>query len=136
MIPERIKIEILTPHSKVYTEEVLSARLPGVEGYLGVFPGHTPLIAALKIGEIKVQKNKDEFSYFTTSGGIAEILPGKILVLSEASEFASAIDLARAQEAKERAINRIKEGRKAWDIARAQGALVRAINRIQVASRI
>lgn len=134
MIPEKIKVEILTPFNEIYSEEVSAVRLPGADGYLGVFPGHAPLIAALKIGEIKIEQN-GQTQYFTTTGGIAEILPDSVSILSETSEPASAIDVKRAQEAKERATKRIQEGRKSWDVERAQAAMMRAVNRLNIAQR-
>lgn len=135
MIPDKIKLEILTPQRKVYEGEVSSARIPGAEGYFGVYPGHTPFLATLAIGEIKVQSGK-EIMYFSTSGGVAEVLPDSISILSETCESAAEIDVARAQSARKRAEERLHEGRKRWDVARAQVALLRAINRIKVASHL
>ncbi|MCH8019604.1 F0F1 ATP synthase subunit epsilon [candidate division KSB1 bacterium] len=135
MIPEKLNIEILTPNKKVYSEEASSVRLPGFEGYFGVFPGHTPLLATLKIGEIKVEKD-GKTDYFAASGGVVEVLPGSISILVETSELAADIDKKRAAEAKERAGKRVKEGRKQWDVKRAEVALARAINRMRVTSSI
>lgn len=134
MLPEAIKLEIITPLKEVYSADIKAVRLPGSDGYFGVYPGHTPLLAALHIGEIKVQDG-DETQYFATSGGFVEVLPHKITVLAETSEAASEIDIQRAQGARERALNRLEEGRKAWDVERARAALMRATNRIQVASK-
>lgn len=134
-LPKTIKFEILTPQQKVYSAEISSVRLPGFDGYFGVHPGHTPYLAALKIGEIKVHID-DKTLYFATSGGFAEVLPDSVAVLAETAEPADAIDVQRAMAAKERALKRIEEGSKVWDIDRARAALSRAINRIQVASKI
>lgn len=134
MLPEKIKLEILTPHSKVYCEEVSSVMLPGSEGYFGVYPGHTPFLATLKVGHITLKKDGNT-DCFATNGGVAEVLPGEVSVLVETSENTKSIDQKRAQAAKERAENRIKEGRQKWDIRRAESALARAINRLQTAAR-
>jgi len=134
MIPETIKIEILTPERRVYSGEISSARIPGVEGYFGVYPGHTPFVTTLKIGEIQIKSGKD-VKYFSTGDGIAEVLPDGISILSQVCESSAEIDAKRAQAAKERAEKRLVEGRKAWDVTRAQVALMRAINRIKIASR-
>lgn len=134
MLRQKIKFEILTPVQKVYSGDVTAVRVPGLNGYFGVLPGHTPLLAALKIGEIKVQID-DETLFFATSGGFVEVLPHSMSVLAETAESTAAIDLKRAQDAKDRAIKRINEGSKTWDVARARVALVRAINRIRVASK-
>ena len=135
MLPKKLNVEILTPNEKVYSEEASSIRLPGFEGYFGVFPGHTPLLATLKIGEIKVEKD-GKTDYFAASGGVVEVLPGSISILVETSELAANIDKKRAAAAKERAEKRVKEGRKQWDVKRAEVALARAINRMRVTSII
>ena len=135
MFPEKLNVEILTPNKKVYSEQASSIRLPGFEGYFGVFPGHTPLLATLKIGEIKVEKD-GKTDYFAASGGVVEVLPGSISILVETSELAADIDKKRVAAAKERAEKRVKEGRKEWDIKRAEVALARAINRMRIVSNI
>ncbi|MFQ5822713.1 MAG: F0F1 ATP synthase subunit epsilon [bacterium] len=134
MLPQKLKFEILTPFQKVYSSDVSAVRVPGLNGYFGVLPGHTPLLAALKIGEIKVQIDNKTL-YFATSGGFVEVLTHSISVLAESAESAATININRAQEAKERATKRLKEGRKTWDVVRAKAALLRAINRIRVASK-
>ena len=133
MLPKKLNIEILTPNKKVYSEEASSVRLPGFEGYFGVFPGHTPLLATLKIGEIKVEKD-GKTDYFAASGGVVEVLPGSISILVETSELAADIDKKRVAASKERAEKKIKEGRKQWEIKRAEVALAREINRMRVTS--
>ena len=130
---DKIKLEIFTPEKKIFSEEVTDVQLPGLKGYFGVYPGHTPFISALKIGAIKVEVD-DKISHFATSGGFAEVLANSISVLSETCEHGTEIDLKRAQAAKDRAENRINEGRKEWDVDRAQMALARALNRLKVAS--
>ena len=133
MLPQKINFEIVTPFQKVYAADALAVRLPGLYGYFGVYPGHTPFLAALRIGEIKVTIEK-EIHYFSTSGGFVEVLPYNLSVLAETSEAATSVDIKRAQEARDRAIKRIKEGRKTWDVERAKAALLKAMNRIRVAS--
>lgn len=135
MLPAKIKFEIVTPFQRIYSNDVSAVRVPGLNGYFGVLPGHTPLLAALKIGEIKVQID-NETLFFATSGGFVEVLPHTMSVLAETAESADTIDIKRAQEAKERAIQRIKEGSKTWNVVRARAALFRAINRIRIASKI
>ena len=133
MLPKKLNVEILTPNKQVYSEEASSVRLPGSEGYFGILPGHTPLLATLTIGEIKVE-NDGKTDYFAASGGVVEVLAGSISILVETSELAADIDKKRAATSKERAEKKIKEGRKQWDIKRAEVALARAINRMRVTS--
>ncbi|MFQ5602149.1 MAG: F0F1 ATP synthase subunit epsilon [bacterium] len=134
MSHEKIQFEIITPDKKVYSEEVDAIRLPGLKGYFGVLPGHTPYLAAVKIGEVKIQKGQEE-NYFATSGGFVEVFSDSVAMLAETAEPADALDLERAENAKQRALKRLEEGRKSWDLVRARAALYRAINRIQIASK-
>jgi len=133
MIPEKIKLEILTPQAEVYSEKVSSIQLPGSEGYFGVFPGHTPFLTSLGIGKIKVRIG-DKEDYFATTGGIADVQSGAVAVLAETAEAAQEIDVSRAEESRKRAQERLQEGRTKWDVDRAQMALLRALNRLQIAS--
>ncbi|TDI89716.1 MAG: F0F1 ATP synthase subunit epsilon [Caldithrix sp.] len=135
MLPKKLNVEILTPNKQVYSEEASSVRLPGSEGYFGILPGHTPLLATLTIGEIKVE-NDGKTDYFAASGGVVEVLAGSISILVETSELAADIDKKRAATSKERAEKKIKEGRKRWDVKRAEVALLRAVNRMKVTSSI
>lgn len=135
MLPKKLNVEILTPNKQVYSEEASSVRLPGSEGYFGILPGHTPLLATLTIGEIKVEKD-GKTDYFAASGGVVEVLAGSISILVETSELAADIDKKRAAASKERAEKKIKEGRKRWDVKRAEVALARAFNRMRVVSNI
>jgi F-type H+-transporting ATPase subunit epsilon len=133
MIPDKIKLEILTPHSTVYSGEVASVQLPGSEGYFGVFPGHTPFITTLKIGFIKINRDKST-DYFSTSGGIAEVMPDAVSVLAETAESAAEIDVERAAAAKARAEKKLHGELQKWDVERAQISLHRAVNRLKVSS--
>ena len=133
MIPDKIKLEIITPDKKIFSGEVSNVVAPGLNGYFGVYPGHTPFVSALKIGEIKIVIDK-EVSIFSASGGFAEVLPNGVSILAETCETAEAIDVKRAEAARDRAIKRIEEGRKEWNLDRAQVALARALNRLKVAS--
>jgi F-type H+-transporting ATPase subunit epsilon len=135
MAEEIIHFEIVTPFRQVYSGEVTSIRVPGVEGYLGVLPRHTPYMVALTTGEITIGE-EGVTKYFATTGGFAEVLPNRVTVLAESAEEASEIDIQRAEEARARAEKRLAEGRKHWDVERARAALLRAKNRLNVARRI
>jgi len=134
MIPDKVHLRILTPEREVFSDNVSSVQLPGVGGYFGIYPGHTPYVSALKIGEIKIGTEGKENS-FATTGGVVEVLPTGISVLAETCESENDIDVKRAKEARDRAKKRIDEGRKNWDVGRAQVALARAINRLGVSSQ-
>lgn len=133
MIPEKINLEILTPEKQVYSGEVSAVRVPGLEGYFGVYPGHTPFVSGLQVGEIKIDVDGQK-ELFAASGGFVEVLPTGVSLLADTCEPATNIDVKRAEAARDRARKRLEEGRKTWDLARAHVALARALNRISVAS--
>jgi len=132
-------LEIVTPFRKVYSGRVAAIVAPGEEGYLGVLPGHTPLLTSLQTGYLKVEPSapgeESRVLYFAISGGFAEVLPAGVKVFAETAEAASEIDVKRAEEAKARATQRLHEGRKQWDLAHVGAALARAKNRLEVAER-
>jgi len=132
-------LEIVTPFRKVFSEPVAAIIAPGEEGYFGVLPRHTPLLTSLQIGYLKVEQNvpgqNDRVSYFSISGGFAEVLPNGVKIFAETAEAASTIDVKRAEEAKERATKRLQEGRKQWNLERTRGSLARARNRLEIAER-
>jgi F-type H+-transporting ATPase subunit epsilon len=129
---QKILLEIVTPLRKVFGEAVSSIVIPGHDGYFGILPRHTPLLAEVSVGDIRVQQGGKTL-HFATSGGIVEVLPDRVKILAESAEEASSIDVARAEASRERARKRLAEGRKMWEMARAEAALARATNRLRVA---
>jgi F-type H+-transporting ATPase subunit epsilon len=132
-------LEIVTPLRRVFSERVSAIVVPGEGGYFGVLPGHTPLLASLQIGYIKVEQkvsgDEAHVLYFAISGGFAEVLPSAVKIFAETAEAAAEIDVKRAEASKERANRRLAEGRKQWALNRARAALARAKNRLEVAER-
>jgi F-type H+-transporting ATPase subunit epsilon len=135
LLPEKIQLDIVTPERAVLSETVDELILPGADGYLGVRPGHAPLLAMLKVGSISVRKGSDT-RHLAVSWGFAEILPDRVSILAETAETAEEIDVDRAVRAKERAETRLKSPDPDTDFKRAQVALEKALIRIQVASRV
>ena len=76
-------LEIITPDKKLYSGEVKSVTLPGSDGSFGVLKNHAPLISSLKKGSIKVVDEEKKNHSFNVSGGVAEVLKNKIIVLAE-----------------------------------------------------
>ena len=134
MAPQKIQLDIVTPERGVVSEAVDELILPGSEGYLGVRPGHAPLLTALQVGSIEYRKGR-EVSYLAVSWGFAEVLPDRVSILAETAEKASEIDVDRARRARERAENRLKNPDPDTDFRRAQVALQKALIRLQVAAR-
>jgi F-type H+-transporting ATPase subunit epsilon len=135
MDPLKIDLEIVTPGRLVASETVDEVVLPGTEGYLGVLPGHAPLLTGLAAGEISY-RSSGHVRYLAVSGGFAEVLRHRVSVLAETCERAEEIDVARANEARERARADIGRADAAdADLRRAAARLRKAEVRIAVAKR-
>jgi F-type H+-transporting ATPase subunit epsilon len=134
MLPEAIRLEVVTPERRLVTEVVDEVILPGTEGYLGVLPGHAPLLTELSVGELTLRRGGVR-SYLSVAWGFVEVLPDRVSVMAEVAERAEDIDVERARRAQERALGRMRGRDSEVDFKRAQVALQKAIIRIQVASR-
>jgi F-type H+-transporting ATPase subunit epsilon len=135
-----LQVEVVTPDGQVYAGEVAMVVLPGVDGELGILPRHQPLVTLLAIGETRVRTLDDDWDYVATGIGYAQVLFDRVLVVVDHGELAGAIDVARAEEAHERARERMREsgdlGAQAEvDYFRAEQALKRAENRLHVSRR-
>ena len=128
------RLRIVTPSRQVVTEDVGEAQVPGKGGYLGILPGHAPLISELKPGELTYRQGR-QTHHLAVSGGFVEVLPDQVTILAENAERAEEIDAARARAAKERAERRLRSPDPDVDINRATVSLERAVIRLQVAIR-
>ena len=131
---QKLLLRVVTPSRQVVREDVEEVQAPGKEGYLGILPGHAPLISELKPGEFTYRQGR-EVHRLAVSGGILEVLPEQVTVLAESAETPADIDVARAQAARERAEKRLRSADADTDIQRAIIALERALIRLQIASR-
>jgi len=129
---DTFQLEVVTPEKVLVKDTAEEMQLPGKDGYLGILPGHAPLITELAIGQM-TYRNGGETHTFSVAWGFAEVLPDKVTVLAELAERAEDIDVQRAREAKERAENRLNSNDAEVDVPRAQAALARANCRLQVA---
>ena len=136
---EVFQLEIVTPEKKVVdTASAEEVQIPGKNGYLGILPGHAPLITELAVGEITFRDNSGSNSNeqrLAVAWGFAEVLPNKVTILAESAERPSEIDVARARKAKERAEQRLASGDTEVDVERALDALQRADSRLDVAQK-
>ena len=130
---EAFQLEIVTPEKKVVATAAEEVQIPGRNGYLGILPGHAPLITELAVGEIRFRENATE-QRLAVAWGFAEVLPDKVTILAETAESPSEIDIERARKAKERAEQRLTSGDPTVDVERALDALARAQTRIDVAA--
>lgn len=127
---------MVTPSKQVLRLSAAEVQLPGARGYLGVLPGHAPLMTELGIGELSYHDaSGKESAHLAVISGFAEVLPDRVTVLAETAEFAAEIDLARAEAAKVRAEQRLATGDSNLDWDRASIALQRALIRIQVSRK-
>jgi F-type H+-transporting ATPase subunit epsilon len=131
---DTFKLEIVTPEKKVVNTMAEEMQIPGKNGYLGILPGHAPLITELAVGEITYRENSTE-QRLAVAWGFAEVLPDKVTILAESAERPSEIDVARARESKERAEQRLTSGDANVDVERSLDALQRAETRLEVASK-
>src|SRR5215469_240636 len=133
-MPAALQFEIVTPERLVAQGTAEEIQIPGKNGYLGILPGHAPLLTELGVGEISYRSGRDS-GHLAVAWGFAEVLPHKVTILAETAERAEEIDVARAERSKERAERRLREAHEETDFERAQIALERAMIRIQVAGK-
>ena len=135
MLNRSFHLEIRTPEKLIYEGDVTSVRAPGVEGNFEILAGHIPFLTALEIGELRVRES-DTPQLLATSGGVFEVLRTGVTVLVEAAEWASEIDVERAEMARQRAQDVLTANLPDLNRPRAEGALARAQNRLRVASNL
>jgi len=126
-------LTIATEEKTVLETEAESVVAPGADGYLGIWAHHAPLLTSLKPGRVEVRLNRDTVMVFAVSGGFLEVAHNKAMLLADALETPSEIDVRRARESLQRALDRMKTRDPALDKDRAQAALARARNRIALA---
>jgi F-type H+-transporting ATPase subunit epsilon len=128
------QLEIVTPEKKVVNTSAQEVQIPGKNGYLGILPGHAPLITELAVGEITYRENSTE-RHLAVAWGFAEVLPDKVTILAESAERPSEIDVERARQAKARAEKLLTSGDTQVDVERALDAQHRAEARLEVAQK-
>ncbi|MGA7216925.1 MAG: F0F1 ATP synthase subunit epsilon [Candidatus Sulfotelmatobacter sp.] len=131
---DTFQLEIVTPEKKVVDTAAEEVQIPGKNGYLGVLPGHAPLITELAVGEITYRAGNEE-QKLAVAWGFAEVLPDKVTILAETAERPSEIDVERARKAKDRAEQRLTSGDTNVDVERSLNALHKAETRIEVAGK-
>jgi F-type H+-transporting ATPase subunit epsilon len=133
-LPTSIELQIVVPDRAIVKEQVDEVEIPGVDGYFGVLPGHTPLLAALSVGELWYRKGQEK-TYLAIAYGFAEVLPDRVTILAQLAERAEGSDRGRADQTRARASGRL-EGKSDVDYTRARIALMKSLTRLQVSSRI
>jgi F-type H+-transporting ATPase subunit epsilon len=133
VLPTEIRLDIVTPDRLVAHDSVTAVTIPGRDGYLGILPGHAPLLTELAAGEL-VYTREGTRQFLAVNWGFAEVLPDRVIVLAQSAERAEEIDVARAEKARARAEERLKRfNDPAVDMERAREALRRAMARLDTA---
>jgi F-type H+-transporting ATPase subunit epsilon len=125
-----IAIDILTPERRVLQAQADSVVIPSVDGELGILAGHTPLVAQLQPGEIRMRSG-DDTQIFAVSGGFVEVQNNHVVILAETAEMSHEIDAERARQSAERAKAALRAPAPGVDIAQAEAALRRALARLR-----
>jgi F-type H+-transporting ATPase subunit epsilon len=133
-LPTKLQLQIVSADRSLLNETVDEVVIPGFDGYFGVLPGHTPLLAVLAVGELWYRQGQEKH-YVSIAFGFAEVLPDRVTILAQIAEKADEIDLARAEAAKKRAEDRLARTPVDIDAERARLSLLKALIRLQVASR-
>jgi len=131
---DTFQLEIVTPEKMVVRDVAEEMQIPGKNGYLGVLPGHAPLITELAVGEI-TYRNANITHHLAVAWGFAEVLPDKVTILAETAERAEEVDVNRAQAAKQRAETNLTKAGTEEEFNKVSGDLQRAETRLEVAGR-
>jgi F-type H+-transporting ATPase subunit epsilon len=133
-LPTKIHLQIVSADRSLVNETVDEVQIPGADGYFGVLPGHTPLLALLGAGELWYRRGSEKV-YLSIAFGFAEVQPDRVTILAQIAEKAEEIDVARAEAAKKRAEERLAQATVDMDFERARIALLKSLVRLQVSSR-
>src|SRR5579864_4506367 len=133
-LPTALQLQIVSADRSLVNETVDEVEIPGSDGYFGVLPGHTPLLAVLGAGELWYRQGQEKH-YLAIAFGFAEVQPERVTILAEIAEKDDEIDVARAEAAKRRAEERIARPAVDMDAERARIALMKSLIRLQVATR-
>lgn len=133
-LPTHLQLQIVSADRSLVNEQVDEVEIPGTDGYFGVLPGHTPLLALLGAGELWYRQGQ-QTHYFSLAFGFAEVQPERVTILAQIAERADEVDVARAQAALKRAQERLASPSAQMDFERARIAMLKSLIRLQVASR-
>ena len=131
---DTFQFEIVTPERSVASGDAEEMQIPAKRGYIGILPGHAPMITELSVGEVSY-RNGSKTERFSVAWGFAEVLPDKVTILAETAERASEINVERARRAREKAEERLRSADDEADVERARAAFKAAEARIEVAEK-
>ncbi len=129
-----LKLEIVTPEAKVYSEDVDMVTLPGVEGEMGIYPMHVPLMTQLAAGEVMARKGGKDY-FLAVGEGFVEVTGERVAILTDMAIGSDSIDEAKAEEARRRAEARLAEKLDDEEVARVNAALAQSLAQLKVKRR-
>jgi len=129
-MPATFKLEIVTPEAKIFSDDVEMITLPGIEGEMGVFPQHVPLMTQVVPGQLVIRRNGQD-QLFAVGEGFAEITADRVAILTDLAIDSTDMDDARLQEARKRAEARLAERYNDEDAARVNAALAQSLAQIR-----
>jgi len=129
-----IKLEIVTPEAKTYSEDVDMVTLTGIDGEMGILPQHMPLMTQLVAGEIHAKKGGENI-FLAVGEGFVQVTGDRVAILTDMAIRAENIDEAKAEEARQRAERRLAEKLTAEDMASASAALAQSLAQLKVKRR-
>jgi F-type H+-transporting ATPase subunit epsilon len=129
-----LKLEIVTPDAKTYSEDVDMVTLPGVEGEMGIYPQHVPLMTQIVAGEVIARKAGRDY-FLAVGEGFVQITPDRVAIMTDMAMRAENIDEAKAEEARQRAEARLSERLDDEENAMAAAALAHALAQLKVKRR-
>ena len=128
-------LEVATPERLVMREAVTEAQIPAENGFIGVLPGHAPLLSKLTTGYMSYTTADGRRAHMALHGGFVEVLPDKVRVLADMVEKADEIDIKRAEAALKRSQEQLASPHAELDVSSALGAMMRAQARIEAATK-
>ncbi|WHH57229.1 F0F1 ATP synthase subunit epsilon [Petroclostridium sp. X23] len=134
-MPSTFYLEVVTPERIFFGGNAQMITVPGVDGSLGILPGHDALVTAIGIGELKIKVN-DEWKMAAISNGFMEVMPSYVIILADSVEWPEEIDINRAKAAKERAEERSRQKESRMEHLHTQAAVRRALTRLKVTKEI
>lgn len=131
---DTFQLEIVTPEKMLVKDQAEEMQIPGKSGYLGILPGHAPLITELGVGEMTYRKG-GETHRFVVAWGFAEVLPDRVTILAEKADRPQEIDVAKARENKQHAEEMLSSGKSEEDFTRAENEMRLADTQLEVAGK-
>jgi F-type H+-transporting ATPase subunit epsilon len=131
---DTLKLEIVTPAGVTYSEDVSMVTMPAVDGQIGVFPKHIPLMTRIEPGEIIVLRNGTQ-DFLAVGGGLVEITGDHVGILTDMAVAAKDIDAAKAEEARQRAAARLRDKLSDEEVAAVNASLARSLAQLRVKKR-